>query len=129
MCTGIEDQIPGECVVSEHLRIHCASKRSSTAPAQVLLAGLAKLPLGARRALPESLLAQLQGRERQDIDMVAPLSEGAALPGEQAGWKDSETHVLLVVREAASGSSTTRQLRRLADCKQHVPSCVHPLTL
>ena len=45
------------------------------------MAGLAALPLEARRLLPESILALLQCRERQDA-RLSPTFDDSSLPGE-----------------------------------------------
>jgi hypothetical protein len=50
---------------------------------QLLLAGLAALPLQARRMLPETLLSLLQCRERQD-EQLAPDADDR-LPGGRFG--------------------------------------------
>lgn len=47
---------------------------------QLLMAGLAALPLEARRLLPETILALLQCRERQDISLSRTFDD-SAFPG------------------------------------------------
>lgn len=62
-----------------HTNIHTVSDDLLFQP-QLLMASLAALPLKARRLLPETILALLQYRERQDVHL-SPAAEDASLPG------------------------------------------------
>lgn len=82
---------------------------------QLLMAGLAALPLEARRMLPESILALLQYRRREN-EHLSPTFDDSSLPGEDAllAWRSG--HRLACWQQHECGTDDSGLLKEVWRC-------------